>query len=744
MAIAATASPNSKPTLSTPKKKTTTTTVTSTGDEEKQITSEMKSNNQSSKPHKRNTNPGVRVIHGKIYDSQNGTTCHQCRQKTYAVYVNCKNQAKAKPCNIKYCRTCLLNRYGEKVEEVELLEKWDCPKCKGVCNCSICMKKRGHQPTGMVVQMAKASGFTSVSDMIVAKGAQNVSNYKRVKETTASPRKLASPSEGIVTKSPKKPGKENLFDGKTDLNANPIVSAPSPVEKKPKNVKRKGLEVKPDDSGVNNVTETETTNTLNEKNHKKPKSNGSTEIVEGTVVEKKPKKVKRKGLEVKPDVNGVNNVSETETNNALNEKNKKKSKSNGSTEIVEGNAVEKKPKKVKRKGPEVKPDGSVVNDVSGTEINHAVNEKKQKKLKTEGSKKTVDGNEVKESNVSHDQHANQHSEDNQCLVKKKTSNFFESVIPLPAGTELVTVAGVDLSKEDAGNALQFLEFCSTFAKILDVKKGQAEAVLRDLIKGRSTRRGKFTSVIQFHIQLLSVIQEELESDSDSESPTPDLTHGNDSWLKALKSCISDSNVKHLDSIDLTVAGYDNLESSMKLKLLVFLCDEVLGTEKIRNWIDDENVKFAEKRKEAKEKLSVAKDKEKTIKQKMQDDIAKAIIAKEGVPLTLVEHDAIVSKIKNKAAEAHAEMLACKEMVPVDKSRPDAVRAEPIFRDNSGHMYWRLKGCSENPGILLQDIGTGDHTVEVVDKWFEFDDEQMDLIEKHINVLRTRFRKHYKN
>ncbi|XP_035837482.1 uncharacterized protein LOC118485463 [Helianthus annuus] len=108
----------------------------------------------------------------------------------------------------------------------------------------------------------------------------------------------------------------------------------------------------------------------------------------------------------------------------------------------------------------------------------------------------------------------------------------------------------------------------------------------------------------------------------------------------------------MDSIDLTAGGYDNLESSMKLKLLVFLCDEGLGTEKIRNWIDDQNVKYVENRKEAKEKHSVAKDKEKTIKQKMQDDIAKAIIAKEGVPLTLAKHDAIVSKIKNKAAEAH--------------------------------------------------------------------------------------------
>ncbi|GKF97247.1 hypothetical protein Tco_0293068, partial [Tanacetum coccineum] len=51
-------------------------------------------------------------------------------------------------------------------------------------------KKRGHQPTGMVSPMAKAGGFTSVSDMIHVKGAQNVCNYKRVKETCASPGKL--------------------------------------------------------------------------------------------------------------------------------------------------------------------------------------------------------------------------------------------------------------------------------------------------------------------------------------------------------------------------------------------------------------------------------------------------------------------------------------------------------------------------------------------------------------------------
>ncbi|XP_076882485.1 uncharacterized protein LOC143530963 [Bidens hawaiensis] len=676
MALAA--SPNSK---ANNNKKTKKTNNNNSSVEVKEATAEVMNsdNNPTSKPQqKRNSNPGVRVIRGRIYDSQNGTTCHQCRQKTYAVFASCKNQEKAKPCPIKYCCTCLLNRYGQKVEDVALLDKWDCPKCRGDCNCSICRKKRGQMPTGMVSPMAKAGGFSSVSDMIVAKGDQNVCNYKRVKETIASPKKQAATAEAIAIKSPKKPGKENLFDGKTDLNANPLVSVLLPDEKKPKKVKRKGLEVKPHDNAANDVLEITTNNALNEYNQKKMKTQESKETVEGHVVEQKPKKVKRKKLEVKPD-------------------------------------------------------GNAVIDVSVTEITDDLN-KKKKKLKTKESKETVEGNKVKENNIIQDQDANQQLEDNQSLVAKKTTlNLFEFVIPLPAGTELVTIAGVDLPKEDAGNALQLLEFCSTFGKALDLKKGQAEAVLRDLINGRSTRRGKFTSVIQFHIQLLSVIQEESESESDS--PTSNLTHGNDSWLKALKSCISKSKVKDMESIDLTAGGYDNLESSTKLKVLVFLCDEVLETEKIRNWIDDQNVKFAEKKKEAKEKLSVAKDKEKTLKQQMQDEIAKAIVANEGVPITLKAHDAIISKIKIKASEAHAEMLACKEMVPLDKVRPDAVRVEPIFKDNNGHMYWRLKGCSEKPGILLQDIGTGDHTVEVIDKWFEYDDEQMDVIEKHINVLR---------
>lgn len=59
--------------------------------------------------------------------------------------------------------------------------------------------------------------------------------------------------------------------------------------------------------------------------------------------------------------------------------------------------------------------------------------------------------------------------------------------------------------------------------------------------------------------------------------------------------------------------------------------------------------------------------EKLLKQKMQDDIAKAILAKNGAPLSISEHVAIVSQIKSDVAQAHAEIL--KAMGSVAKSMP---------------------------------------------------------------------------
>lgn len=48
---------------------------------------------------------------------------------------------------------------------------------------------------------------------------------------------------------------------------------------------------------------------------------------------------------------------------------------------------------------------------------------------------------------------------------------------------------------------------------------------------------------------------------------------------------------------------------------------------------------------------------------MLDEVAQAIIAKNGVPLSISEHDEIICQIKSEAAQAHAEVLGSMGMVP---------------------------------------------------------------------------------
>lgn len=111
---------------------------------------------------KRNSEPGIRHQGGRIYDSENGTTCHQCRQKTVEVKAPCK-EAK---CNLNFCPRCLLNRYNEVVDVVRKLKKWKCPKCRNICNCSFCRKKQGLKATGILTNIAKKAGFGSVSQLL--------------------------------------------------------------------------------------------------------------------------------------------------------------------------------------------------------------------------------------------------------------------------------------------------------------------------------------------------------------------------------------------------------------------------------------------------------------------------------------------------------------------------------------------------------------------------------------------------
>ncbi|KAI3426127.1 hypothetical protein D9Q98_008506 [Chlorella vulgaris] len=109
---------------------------------------------------KRNNNPGIRVQGGRVYDSENGTTCHQCRQKTAEIKAKCSS------CTLYFCPKCLENRYQEKVAEVNALASWGCPRCRGDCNCSNCRKKAGKEATGQLAGIAKKAGFGSVKNLL--------------------------------------------------------------------------------------------------------------------------------------------------------------------------------------------------------------------------------------------------------------------------------------------------------------------------------------------------------------------------------------------------------------------------------------------------------------------------------------------------------------------------------------------------------------------------------------------------
>jgi len=109
---------------------------------------------------KRTSNPGIRQQGGRIYDSENGTTCHQCRQKTIEIKAKCKQ------CTLYYCPRCLENRYNEAVAEVNAIPDWSCPRCRKSCNCSNCRKKAGLEATGILAKVAKTAGFGSVSELL--------------------------------------------------------------------------------------------------------------------------------------------------------------------------------------------------------------------------------------------------------------------------------------------------------------------------------------------------------------------------------------------------------------------------------------------------------------------------------------------------------------------------------------------------------------------------------------------------
>ncbi|XP_042030985.1 uncharacterized protein LOC121777707 isoform X2 [Salvia splendens] len=438
--------------------------------------------------------------------SGDGVHCHQCRQKTRVPAAACKNHIKNKPCLVKICSRCLWNRYNEKVEEVTSLEEWKCPKCRGVCNCSVCMKRRGHQPIGALTSAAKATGFSSVTEMLTAEGSDN----------------------GKDALSARKKGKERL-------NADDNTSS---------------------------------------------------------------KKMKHSKL-------------------------------------------------------------------------------------------------------------------------AETSQTIPKEIVLPVGTDLSSVAGIDVPAEDVGNALEFLEFCYVFGEILKLKDGEALCVLEDIFHGRTAKRGRSCPVVLFHVHLLSIIKEEGEK---FPKPYPST------WFSVLKKCLAESEcvlevlgISYLEK----AADSDALNASEMLRVLNLLCIHALGTKKLRNWIEHQKTQFDQKAKEAKLKVFEARGEIKTLKQKIKGDTAKAIDARDG------EQEAIVSLNRSAAELAHGKLLESEAMLLKLDQTADAIRVEPIFTDCSGHMYWKLK-CADECDVLHQDVGKGD-TLTLNEKWFALSAEEKKEIEKNITT-----------
>lgn len=101
----------------------------------------------------------------KILDKENGSTCHQCRQKTLDTKTVCRS-GDCVGVKGQFCGPCLRNRYGEDVRDTLLNPTWECPLCRGVCNCSLCRRKEGRCATGNLVRVAQYNGHSNVQEYL--------------------------------------------------------------------------------------------------------------------------------------------------------------------------------------------------------------------------------------------------------------------------------------------------------------------------------------------------------------------------------------------------------------------------------------------------------------------------------------------------------------------------------------------------------------------------------------------------
>ncbi|XP_048433619.1 uncharacterized protein LOC103947815 [Pyrus x bretschneideri] len=235
-----------------------------------------------------------------------------------------------------------------------------------------------------------------------------------------------------------------------------------------------------------------------------------------------------------------------------------------------------------------------------------------------------------------------------CRVKECHVESREVELPLPQGTPLTTVAGVKLAAEDVGNTLQFFKFCETFRELFKIEKSQAQSVLRELSRGgsgRSGRPGQYSSVVRFRSYMLFFIQKGLLQESLEQASN------NWSWFQDLAKLVSASGVSKVDPVMKELPaecfigsreGYNALNFSQKLRLLNFICDEALNTKTLRGWIEEQNERSVQCKGDMKAKVALAKDKERDIQAKLQEQMAKRATPDNGDAVPISESDSIAS------------------------------------------------------------------------------------------------------
>ncbi|CAN7066363.1 unnamed protein product [Brassica rapa subsp. trilocularis] len=319
-------------------------------------------------------------------------------------------------------------------------------------------------------------------------------------------------------------------------------------------------------------------------------------------------------------------------------------------------------------------------------------------------------------------------------VLKEKEEFQLAEVKLPQGIQSITVSSVDLHPENAGSVLQFLEFCLTFREALGLRDGQAHSVVHEVLSERSTSQ-EHSMLTQTIIQLLTLIL------ADRGEISVGISATDDRWFTILGECLAESEVKLDDfppeMFHKGISEYAEMDSSQKLKLLNYLCDEALGISLMRNFIDNhENPKYVEKKKRAEEKLNAAEAKGKELYQKIKDDFSKTEADNNGVALTIEQRVAIISQMSAESEEVHFEKKKALEMQPKSQEYNDALRTNPVELEDNGLILWNLKSYNEEPTILLQDLGSYSDICPH-EKWYSFSSEQKPQVEKYITFKRKK-------